>query len=394
MKIVKNTTKLKWLFLAATCFSTPVFAQGPPQPTALENPLAQVLLVLMVLLAVAIGILANVVNSAASVFREKMRTEREAAKSTSQPLSAILLTIGAMLLSVTGMAQNAATATAAAPFADDSVNGLSPMTFYAMIAVIALEIIVMIAMVYMLKWLMGIEKKRAVVAVVEEVPFGVKVNKWWNKLNKSISIEREKDIDLNHDYDGIRELDNSIPPWWLFGFVFFIVFGFGYLYRYHVAKSAPLQLEELQIAMEKADVEKQAYLKLTASNVDESSVQSLDADGITAGKALFTQNCIACHGQEGGGNAVGPNLTDTYWLHGGDIKDVFKTIKYGWPDKGMRSWQEDFSPMQIAQLASFVKSLHGTNPANGKEPQGELYNEAGDALKSDSSIAGNNARLK
>ncbi len=390
MKIVKNTTKIKWLFLAATCFSSPVFAQGPPQPTALENPLAQVLLILMVLLALAIGILANVVNSAASVFREKMRDERKAAKSTSQPLSAILLTIGAMLLSVTGMAQD----TAAAPVVNDSINGLSPMTFYAMIAVIALEIIVMIAMVYMLKWLMGIEKKRIAVVAVEEVPFGVKVNSWWNKLNKSISIEREKDIDLNHDYDGIRELDNSIPPWWLFGFVFFIVFGFGYLYRYHVAKSAPLQLEELQIAMEKAEVEKQAYLKLTASNVDESSVQSLDADGITAGKALFTQNCIACHGQEGGGNAVGPNLTDTYWLHGGDIKDVFKTIKYGWPDKGMRSWKEDFSPMQIAQLASFVKSLHGTNPANGKEPQGELYNEAGDALKSDSSIAGNNASLK
>jgi cytochrome c oxidase cbb3-type subunit 3 len=103
---------------------------------------------------------------------------------------------------------------------------------------------------------------------------------------------------------------------------------------------------------------------------------------------LFTQNCVACHGPEGGGNAVGPNLTDTYWLHGGDIKDVFKTIKYGWPEKGMRSWKEDFSPVQIAQLASFVKNLAGTHPADAKEPQGELFND-GEAPKTDSSVADN-----
>jgi len=296
------------------------------------------------------------------------------------------------LLSLTGMAQDKTDA--AKPVVDSSINGLSPVTFFAMIAVIALEIIVMIALIYMLKWLMGIEKKRVAVAVVEEVSFGVKVNRWWNKINKSISIDREKDIDLNHEYDGIRELDNSIPPWWLFGFVFFILFGLGYLYRYHVAKSAPLQLEELQIAMEKADIEKQAYLKLTASNIDENSIKKLDADGIAAGKALFTQNCTPCHGSEGGGNAVGPNLTDTYWLHGGDIKDVFKTIKYGWPEKGMRSWKEDFSPVQIAQLASFVKNLAGTHPADAKDPQGELYNEKSETPKADSSVADNQASNK
>ena len=73
---------------------------------------------------------------------------------------------------------------------------------------------------------------------------------------------------------------------------------------------------------------------------------------------------------------VGPNLTDSYWIHGGSIKDIFKTIKYGWPEKGMKSWQEDYSPVQIAQLASYVKSLTGTKPAKAKEPQGDLFSDS------------------
>jgi len=63
-------------------------------------------------------------------------------------------------------------------------------------------------------------------------------------------------------------------------------------------------------------------------------------------------------------------------LHGGHVKDVFKTIKYGWPEKGMRSWKDDLSPIQIAQVTSYIKSLHGTRPPNAKEKQGELYQEA------------------
>src|SRR5690606_21981681 len=90
----------------------------------------------------------------------------------------------------------------------------------------------------------------------------------------------------------------------------------------------------------------------------------------------FTKNCVACHAADGGGNAVGPNLADPYWLHGGSLKDIFKSIKYGWKDKGMKSWKDDFSPKQIAQLASFVKSLQGTTPTAPKEKQGDLYIEA------------------
>jgi cytochrome c oxidase cbb3-type subunit III len=398
MNIVKRSLNFKWLLLAAACFTTPAFAAGPPQPSALENPLAQALLIIMVLLALVIAILASVVNGAVSVFREKMRTEKEKAVKNTQPVITTILVTCSILLSYTGMAQEKVSATAVAPVINSSINGLSPLTFYSLVIVMAVEILIIIALVYILKWLMGVDHKAITVAhetaTVETIPIGVRINKWWNKLNRSIAIDKEKDIDLNHEYDGIRELDNSVPPWWMFGFVFFILFGFGYLYRYHVAKSAPLQLEELQIAMEKAEVEKEAYLKLSANNIDENSVTKLDENGIASGKSLFTQNCVACHGPEGQGNAVGPNLADTYWLHGGDIKDVFKTIKYGWPDKGMRSWKEDFSPVQIAELASFVKSLAGTNPANAKEPQGELFNDTDENTKADSSSTGDQAKMK
>jgi len=116
-------------------------------------------------------------------------------------------------------------------------------------------------------------------------------------------------------------------------------------------------------------------MKKSANNVDETTVKLLsDNANLAVGKDLFMASCTACHGKLGEGT-VGPNLTDDYWLHGGGLKDVFKSIKYGWPDKGMKSWKEDFSPMQIAQLTSYIKTLKGTNPPKAKEKQGDLYTE-------------------
>jgi cytochrome c oxidase cbb3-type subunit 3 len=172
-------------------------------------------------------------------------------------------------------------------------------------------------------------------------------------------------------------LDNRLPPWWLYGFYISIFFAVIYIWRYHVSHTAPLSVEELQIAMVKADEQKAEYLKKSANNVDENTVKVLtDAGDISGGAKVFTQNCAACHGKAGEG-IVGPNLTDDYWLHGGSIKDVFKTIKYGWPEKGMRSWKDDLSPVQIAQVSSYIKSIHGSNPPNAKAQQGELYKEEG-----------------
>lgn len=183
-----------------------------------------------------------------------------------------------------------------------------------------------------------------------------------------------------------------MPPWWIAAFSLTILFSIVYLYRYHVSHSAPLQIEELEIAIKKAEVERKAYLAKAANNVDENTITMMDASAIASGKTLFQANCVACHGNAGEGNAVGPNLTDEYWIHGGSINDVFRSIKYGWPDKGMRSWKDDFSPVQMAQISSYVMSLKGTNPPNAKEPQGEKYQETQEVAPADTdttSVASN-----
>jgi cytochrome c oxidase cbb3-type subunit 3 len=196
--------------------------------------------------------------------------------------------------------------------------------------------------------------------------------RWWEKINNFKEPGQEETLDTGHNYDGIRELDNITPPWFTTAFVLSIIFSIIYLWRYHVVHSAPLQIEEFEIAMAQAAKEKEEYLKLQANSVDENTVTMLGAADIAAGKKLFAGQCAACHGEEGQSTpgGVGPNLSDDFSIHGGSIQDIFKTIKYGYPDKGMKSWKDDFSPSQIAQLASFVASIQGTNIAGGKEPQG------------------------
>jgi cytochrome c oxidase cbb3-type subunit 3 len=132
--------------------------------------------------------------------------------------------------------------------------------------------------------------------------------------------------------------------------------------------------EEYYAEMTNAKIETDTYLASAKENVDENSVTELDAAGIAAGKAIFAKTCVPCHLAEGQG-LVGPNLTDEYWIHGGGIKDIFKTIKYGYPDKGMQSWQTTYSPIQMQQLSSYIRSFKGTNPPNPKAPQGDLYKE-------------------
>lgn len=201
----------------------------------------------------------------------------------------------------------------------------------------------------------------------------------WSEMNFR-PIEEEYKIDTGHSYDGIRELDNPIPAWFTTAFLLTILFAGVYLYRYHVSRSAPLQLQELKMAMAKADAEHSAYLAASASNIDERNVAPMTGADLEAGKKVFTTLCAACHKSDGGG-LVGPNLTDDYWIHGGALSDIFKTIKYGVPEKGMISWKEQLTPMQMAQVANYITTLHGTNPPDAKEKQGTLYvpQEAGTA---------------
>jgi cytochrome c oxidase cbb3-type subunit III len=216
---------------------------------------------------------------------------------------------------------------------------------------------------------------------------------WWATMNrqfftKAVPVEREADVLLDHDYDGVKELDNALPPWWKYGFYFTIVVAVLYILRYHVWKTGPDPLQEYNQEMKVAAAQIEEYRLKTGDVIDEKTVTMADATGIAEGDKIFHSNCFACHGAKGEG-LVGPNLTDNYWIHGGTINDIFKTIKYGWPEKGMQSWQKMYSPSQIKNLASYIKTLAGTNPPNPKAPQGDLFVESktdSSSVKTDSAI--------
>jgi cytochrome c oxidase cbb3-type subunit 3 len=192
----------------------------------------------------------------------------------------------------------------------------------------------------------------------------------WIKLLSLRPMAEEKEILIAHDYDGIQELDNPTPAWFMYLFYGSIIFAVGYLLNYHVFHTGQLQYDEYKTEMAQADIAKKIYLSKQANRVDENTVKLVtDPAVLAAGKGIFMQTCKPCHGDNAQGN-VGPNLTDDYWLHGSKINDLFKTIKYGVPSKGMPTWEKQLSPKQIADVANYIKSLHGTNPPNPKAPQG------------------------
>lgn len=223
--------------------------------------------------------------------------------------------------------------------------------------------------------------------VTDKAGWGQKTS-WWSTLYDKLSglkpLENEKDVELHHEYDGIRELDNSLPPWWLYLFYITIIWAFGYLIYYHVGGWGHDQAKEYVVAMEEAEVQKAEFLALQGEKVDENSVTLLTSEAdLAEGKEIFLANCIACHGSLGEGNAVGPNLTDKYWIHGGSIKQVFSTIKYGVQEKGMQSWQTQLRPIVIQKVASYIMSLQDSNPPNAKAPQGDLYEVVQDTISTD-----------
>ena len=281
-------------------------------------------------------------------------------------LSAILLLVGAFLLSESSFA--------AATVAEEQVpflhHGFGSNAINALFVLIILELAVVVYYVRLIRLF--------VVKEEEEVysPEAIKAKpSFWEKFNQSVAIEKEEAILTDHNYDGIHELDNALPPWWKYGFYFTIVWAFGYIAYYHVTKSAPLQLGEYQDQLAQAEIQMAEYRAKAANLVDETNVKMLAGDALGKGKATFESLCVTCHGPNGEGK-VGPNLTDAYWKHGGDIKDLFKTVKYGVSGTGMKSWKSELSPNQIAEVTSYILSLQGTNPANAKAPEGDLYTPA------------------
>ena len=194
----------------------------------------------------------------------------------------------------------------------------------------------------------------------------------------AVALEREADIMIDHPHDGIYELDNRLPPWWVSMFYMTIIFSVGYLAYYHYLYPEKNQLAEYKESVKKADILKAEVAERQANKVNENSVVALtDAASLDLGKGIFIGKCAACHGQKGEGG-VGPNMTDDYWIHGGSIKKIFTTIKHGVPDKGMIAWEAQMSPSEMQSVSSYILTLKGTNPPNPKAPQGVIYTpEAG-----------------
>jgi cytochrome c oxidase cbb3-type subunit 3 len=369
---MKKTYRKLITSLAISFLPVSLLAQNGPKVNEAKNPQAIALIAIAAILALAIYIAGKTLVQQAKINMKKIQKDT----ATKVVSTLLLLFVSTALFAQDGTATAAAEAAAAIK---PSVP-LSSTSFYVLVSVIVVEIVILISILIQLKALMRANEEVAVIEsaaateVVKEKSFNWK--KVWDKLNRFKPLREEADIDMGHDYDGIRELDNRLPPWWLWGFYICIVFSGIYLWRFHVSHTGPSSIQEFQIAMQHAEEQRVIYLAKSKNNVDENTVVRLtDASDIEAGKKAFVTMCAACHLADGGGS-VGPNLTDDYWLHGGSVKDIFKTITYGWPDKGMKSWKDDYSPLQIQQITSYVMSLHGTKPATPKEPQGDIYKES------------------
>ena len=184
-------------------------------------------------------------------------------------------------------------------------------------------------------------------------------------------IAQEQSILLDHNYDGIQELDHRMPPWLAYFFYGTVAFAIIYMVSFWVLETVPTSEQEYVAEVELAEKQIAEYKKTVAAGLDENTAKLVtDPKALETGKTLFAQNCQACHGgaAEGG---VGPNLTDEYWLHGGTVGEVFKTIKYGVPEKGMIAWQQKLKPEEIQDVTGYILSLQGTHPAGAKEPQGD-----------------------
>ncbi len=356
------------LLLSISAFAQDKTPKAATESTVFSNPLFDGMLAIVILLLIIIFVMGKaLVNTAKR--NDKSNSFNNGGKIVGVITLIFLLSSG-----------NSSFAQTVVPVANSSdFMGLSSSVFYLLTALIVFELLIIMVLKIsynlILKNNVGVNGEES-----EEASF-------LERFNASVAVEREEEILMDHNYDGIRELDNDLPPWWIYGFYFTILVAILYMGYYYVYAPGNLQADEYNKSMVEAKNEKAEFDKNNGNSVNENNVLMLtDKAEIAKGQQIFESTCFACHGKLGEGG-VGPNLTDDYWIHGGSIKNIFSTIKYGWPDKGMKSWQADLTATQINEIASYIKTLRGSNPPNGKAPQGDLFAEANgqnDSLKKDS----------
>jgi cytochrome c oxidase cbb3-type subunit 3 len=363
--------KIKLLIVIALFFlANDVMAQTDAatavNTTNASEALKMVLVTVAIVLVFVIWGLTQVVLALAKMVREKQQKTK-----LSKAGMVALLLMGSNQLFAQGVTDTPAVV-------DTRIWGLSSEVFYALTTVLGLELIVIAFLTYTIR---NLYSELTAVPGKEKVEEENKWLKWWKKFDqkqftKAVPVEREADVLLDHDYDGIRELDNALPPWWKYGFYVTIVVGVIYLLHFHVFEYGKSPEQEYVAEMDKAMIEKEKYEAMNKDKIDENKVPMADEAGIARGEQLYHAPgmCSSCHGNSGEGGA-GPNLTDDYWIHKGSLNDIYKSIKYGYPDKGMQSWEKNFTPKEISYLSSYIKTLRGTNPPGAQPPKGDLYIE-------------------
>ena len=377
MKKFKNYTQGIGLVSAILFMANPSFAAvtDTNQSGGMSNTsIFYILCLLAIIILVGIFFLTNSVKDLmqSEFYKKKIYEQEEKKRSGNKTIiSTLLVLIGVPF------ASNAMSV--AAPEAAANANDF-PLTWVWMMVIVNLILLGVVFYVRNLFYQILRSVKPKKVVVKDGVEVEVKeTNKITQLLTDAVPIEKEHEIMMDHEYDGIHELDNNMPPWWLWSFYASIVFAVIYLFNYHIIESSPLQLEEYNISMEEGDKAVAEYLVSQKLNVDENSVVVMtEPTDISAGKGIFDKKCVVCHGAKGEG-VIGPNLTDEFWLHGGDIQSIFKIVKYGVVEKGMQAWDGELNPVEMQQVSSYIKSIKGLAIGEGKEPQGDKFVEGSEA---------------
>ncbi len=297
----------------------------------------------------------------------------------------LFLSIAALFLTLLNLQAQTTTEPVASSIWDDP----NILFYVAVLFMFIVVLLVLAVAVYMLQVLNYMVKKEVMEKAAQEGKVYKQEPALWEKLwqdaNAFVPVEKEATILLGHNYDGIRELDNHLPPWWTYLFIGTVIWSVIYFFAYHVTDSLPLSISEYDTEVSVANDQQK---KLKAANpgpqIDESNViATAEAADLKDGKSIFTSICTSCHRADGGGD-IGPNLTDEYWKHGGSMTDIYKVVKNGVTGTNMVAWGGTMSPEKMRNVSSYLLTLQGTKPVNGKKPEGDVYKIQPMVPKSDS----------
>ncbi len=385
MRLNRSLKKQILLLISA---SLPLLLQAQGTQTKMPESANTLLGIVMLIIAFVLAFVIWGMSHVLITLGKQLLDKNKGAKN----VLTIMLIPTLLLLSASGKAQTTAEAVvASAP----NYGGMNSTGFWMLSTALIIEIIIIGFLMFFINRI-----QQELVPAKESKPMALAT--WWSRMDKklftrAVAVEKEADILLDHDYDGIKELDNALPPWWKYGFYITIGIAVVYLLHFHVLGSGKNPTEEYAYELTKAQADLDAYALKNENNIDEKidekNIVLAAQRGIDEGKELYNSVCWTCHGKMGEGG-TGPNLTDDYWIHKGSLNDIYMSIKRGYPEKGMQAWDKNYTPKEMSYITSYIKTLKGTSPANPKPPQGDLYTEEISTPAKDSSNLSSDTTLK